>query len=136
MRAYNEYRATSEGTTTAGGFGIPVFIDPSIIMTAQGSGNPFLEIARQVDVNTNVWKGVSSAGVTWSFDAEGVGGLRTTRPTLAQPIVQVYMARGFIPYSIEVGQDYPGFADEMPTLLGVRLRRAAGAQVHDRVGYG
>src|SRR5207253_5825674 len=24
----------------------------------------------------------------------------------------------FIPYSIEVGQDYPGFADEMATLLG------------------
>ena len=29
----------------------------------------------------------------------------------------VYMARGFIPYSIEVGQDYPGFAIEMSTLL-------------------
>jgi len=27
------------------------------------------------------------------------------------------MARGFIPYSIEVGQDYPGFADEMSQLL-------------------
>jgi len=29
----------------------------------------------------------------------------------------VHMARGFIPYSIEVGMDYPGFADEMSTLL-------------------
>jgi HK97 family phage major capsid protein len=38
-------------------------------------------------------------------------------PTLAQPTVPVYMARGFIPYSIELGQDYPGFADEMATLL-------------------
>ena len=27
------------------------------------------------------------------------------------------MARGFIPYSIEVGQDYPGFASEMSQLL-------------------
>jgi HK97 family phage major capsid protein len=27
------------------------------------------------------------------------------------------MARGFIPYSIEVGEDYPGFASEMSTLL-------------------
>jgi HK97 family phage major capsid protein len=27
------------------------------------------------------------------------------------------MARGFIPYSIEVGMDYPGFASEMQTLL-------------------
>jgi len=114
--AYNEYRAMSEGTTTAGGFGIPVFIDPSIILTAQGSGNPFLSLAKQVDVNTNIWKGVSSAGVSWAFQSEGVA-VTDNSPTLAQPTVQVYMARGFIPYSIEVGQDYPGFADEMQTLL-------------------
>jgi len=116
VRAYNEYRAASEGTTTAGGFGIPVFIDPSIIMTAQGSGNPFLSIARQVDVNTNAWKGVSSAGVSWSFDAEA-SAVSDDSPTLAQPIVTVFMARGFIPFSIEIGMDYPGFASEMQQLL-------------------
>jgi HK97 family phage major capsid protein len=113
---YNEYRAMSEGTTTAGGFGIPVFIDPSIILTAQESGNPFLQLARQVDINTNAWKGVSSAGVSWSFDAEA-SAVSDDSPTLAQPSVQVYMARGFIPYSIEVSQDYPSFAAEMATLL-------------------
>jgi HK97 family phage major capsid protein len=116
IRAFNEYRAASEGTTTAGGFGIPVFIDPSIIMTAQGSGNPFLQLARQVDVNTNIWKGVSSAGVTWSFDAEAAA-VSDDMATLAQPTVTVFMARGFIPFSIEIGQDYPGFASEMQTLL-------------------
>lgn len=116
VRAYQEYRAASEGTTTAGGFGIPVFIDPSIIMTAQGSGNPFLQLCRQVDVNTNVWKGVSSAGVTWSFDSEAAA-VSDDMATLAQPMVTVFMARGFIPFSIEVGQDYPGFASEMQTLL-------------------
>lgn len=116
VRAWEEYRAMSEGTTTAGGFGIPVLIDPSIILTAQGSGNPFLTLARQVDVNTNKWKGVSSAGVSWSFDAEAAE-VSDDSPTLAQPEVDVFMARGFIPYSIEVGQDYPGFADEMQTLL-------------------
>jgi HK97 family phage major capsid protein len=93
-----------------------VFIDPSIIMTAQGSDNPFLQIARQVDVNTNAWKGVNSAGVTWSFDAENVE-VSDDSPTLAQPTVTVFMARGFIPYSIELGQDYPSFAAEMSTLL-------------------
>src|SRR6185369_6141260 len=116
MQVWDEYRTMSEGTTTAGGFGIPVFIDPSIIMTAQGSGNPFLQIARQVDVNTNAWKGVNSAGVSWSFDAENAE-VSDDSPTLAQPTVNVFMARGFIPYSIEVGQDYPSFASEMSTLL-------------------
>lgn len=117
IQAWEEYRAMSEGTTSAGGFGIPVFIDPSIILTAQGSGNPFLQIARQVQVNTNAWKGVSSAGVSWSFDAES-SAVSDDSPTLAQPSVSVFMARGFIPYSIELGQDYPGFADEMAMLLG------------------
>jgi HK97 family phage major capsid protein len=85
-------------------------------MTAQGSGNPFLSICKQVDVNTNTWKGVSSAGVSWSFDAEGVE-VSDDAPTLAQPTVPVNMARGLIPYSIEIGQDYPAFASEMSTLL-------------------
>lgn len=116
MMAWDEYRAGSEGTTTAGGFGIPVFIDPSIILTAQGSANPFLTLARQVDVNTNVWKGVSSAGVTWAFQTEA-SPATDNMATLAQPMVSVFMARGFIPYSIELGQDYPGFANEMQTLL-------------------
>lgn len=116
MQVWGEYRAASEGTTTAGGFGIPVFIDPSIILTAQGSDNPFLQIARQVDVNTNAWKGISSAGVTWSFDSEAAA-VSDDAATLAQPAVSVFMARGNIPFSIEVGQDYPGFAQEMQTLL-------------------
>lgn len=115
MRAFDEYRAASS-TSAAGGYGVPVFIDPSIIMTAQGSGNPFLQIAKQVDVNTNAWKGVSSAGVSWSFDAEGVEA-SDDAPTLAQPTVSIYTARGLIPYSIEIGEDYPGFASEMSTLL-------------------
>lgn len=115
--AWEEYRAMSEGTNSAGGYGVPVFIDPSIIMTAQGSGNPFLQVARQVNVTTNAWKGVSSAGVSWSFDAEA-SAVSDDSPTLAQPVVNVYMARGFLPFSIELGQDYPGFADEMATLLG------------------
>jgi len=116
MRSWEEYRAASEGTGSAGGYGIPVFIDPSIILTAQGSGNPFLDIARTVDVNTNAWKGVTSAGVSWSFDAEG-SAVSDDAVTLAQPTVTVFMARGFIPFSIELGQDYPSFAEEMATLL-------------------
>jgi len=116
MQRWNEYRAASEGLTTAGGFGIPVFIDPSIILTAQGSANPFLQLCATKDVNTNVWKGVSSAGVSWSFDQEA-SEVSDDTPTLAQPSVTVFMARGFIPFSIEIGQDYPGFQNEMGSLL-------------------
>ena len=116
VQAWNEFRAMADFTTTAGGFGIPVFIDPSIILTAMGSGNPFLSISKQVSINTTVWKGVSSAGVTWAFQTEGAVATDNS-PVLAQPSVAVHMARGFIPFSIEVQSDYPSFASEMSTLL-------------------
>ena len=116
VQAWYEFRAMGDYSTSAGGFGIPVFIDPSIILTAQESGNPFLSIAKQVTVNTTQWKGVSSAGVTWAFQTEAAAAADNS-PSLAQPTVSVHMARGFIPYSIEVGMDYPSFASEMSTLL-------------------
>ncbi len=117
MLRYEEYRAQSEGTTTAGGFAIPVFIDPSIILTDQETDNPFLRICRQETVTTNAWKGVSGAGVVWSFDTEA-SAVSDDSITIAQPSVTIFMARGFIPYSIEIGEDWPGFQAEMGRLLG------------------
>ena len=53
----------------------------------------------------------------WHYDAEA-SVVSDDTPTFLQPAIPVFTARGFIPYSIEVGQDYPGFADEMSMLLG------------------
>lgn len=120
-RAIDEYRrfeerAMSEGSTTSGGFGVPVLIDPTIILTGQESLSPIRRISRAISITTQTWKGVSSAGVTWSFDAEAAE-VSDDSPTLAQPSIPTQMARGFIPYSIEVGEDYPGFADQMGELF-------------------
>ena len=115
-RALDEFRAMSEGTDTAGGFGVPVLIDPSIILTSGAAAAPVLDLARVVTITTDEWKGVSSAGVTWSYDTEGAE-VSDDAPTVAQPTVPVYSARGFIPYSVEVGDDYPSFAAEMRRLL-------------------
>ena len=118
MLRYEEYRAQSEGTTTLGGFAVPVFIDPSAILTDAETDNPFLNpgVARQVQVTTNKWQGVSGAAVSWSFDAEAAA-VSDDSVTIAQPSVDVFTARGFIPYSIEIGEDWPGFQAEMARLL-------------------
>lgn len=113
---FTEFRAMDEGATTHGGFAVPVFIDPTVILTDQETDNPFLRLAEVKDVNTNVWKGVSAAGVAWSFDSEA-SEVSDDAITVAQPSVTVNMARGFIPFSIEVGQDWPGFQSEMARLL-------------------
>lgn len=117
VQAVQEWRAMSIGTPGAGGYGVPVLIDPTIILTAQGSPNDILSLARVETITTDSWKGVSSAGVSWSFKAEAAPATDNA-PTLAQPEVNTHRADGYVPYSIEVGQDYPGFAAEMATLLG------------------
>lgn len=114
--ALNEFRASALSPDSAGGFGVPVLIDPTIILTSGAADAPILNLARIVTITTDAWKGVSSAGVSWSYDAEA-SEVSDDAPTLAQPSIDVYTARGFIPYSIEVGQDYPGFAEEMRRLL-------------------
>jgi HK97 family phage major capsid protein len=115
-QAVNLFRAANEGTGSAGGFGIPVLIDPSIILSSGALEAPILSISRQVTITTDVWKGVSSAGVSWSYDSEA-SAVSDDTTTLSQPVINVYAARGYIPYSIELGQDYPGFADEMALVL-------------------
>jgi HK97 family phage major capsid protein len=115
-RAMAEFRSAALSPDSAGGFGVPVLIDPTIILTSQGSSNAVYNAARKVTITTDEWRGVSSAGVTWSWDGEAAA-VSNDAPTLAQPTVPVFKAQGFIPYSIEIGQDYPNFAGEMSRLL-------------------
>jgi HK97 family phage major capsid protein len=121
-RAWQKYmtgqRFTSEEervmslTTNSGGFGVPFQLDPTIILSSDGGINPFRQIARIEQINVDTWQGVSSAGVTASFDSE-LAEVSDDSMTLAQPTVSTEMARAYVPFSIEVGMDYPGFANEV-----------------------
>lgn len=112
----NIKRALSIGTDASGGFAVPVLIDPTIILTGQGTPNDILRLARVETITNDEWRGVSSAGVSWSFHAEATAATDNS-PTIAQPNVVTRRADGFIPFSIEVGQDWPGFATAMSDLL-------------------
>lgn len=116
-RALTEAREMNITTAGDGGYGVPVFIDPTIILTDQESGNPFRLIADFRTITTSDWKGVSAAGVTWAFETESAAA-NDISPTLAQPAIHAHKAQGFIPFTIEVGMDYPNFAAEMARLLG------------------
>lgn len=112
----HEFRAYMSLTDANGGFGVPILIDPTVIVTSGASDVPLLRVSRIEAITNDEWKGVSSAGVTWSFDAEATE-VSDDSPTLAQPTVKAEKAQGFIAYSIEIGEDYPGFAAEMARLL-------------------
>jgi HK97 family phage major capsid protein len=111
-----EARAMSITTTTTGGYGIPVFIDPTIMITDQGSTNPFWSIANVKTITNADWKGVSAAGVTMAFETEAAAANDLT-PTLDQPVVHAHKIQGAIPFSIEVEMDYPEFASEVGNIL-------------------
>ena len=109
-------RAMGEGLGTSGAFGVPTMVDPSIVLTSQGSANPFRRVARVTQTTTNKVTGVSSAGVASGWGNE-FAVATDNAPTLAQPTWTVDKAHCWIPFSIEVEADYPDFRAEMIALL-------------------
>jgi HK97 family phage major capsid protein len=103
-------------TTTAGGFAVPFTLDSTIILTNDGAANPIRQIARVVQITTDDWNGISSAGVTASYDAEAAE-VSDDAPTLAQPSITTRQARAFVPFSIQIGQDWPGMEADVRMMI-------------------
>jgi HK97 family phage major capsid protein len=103
-------------TGASGGFAVPFTLDPTIIPTSNHAVNPFRAIARVEQIVTDDWNGVTSAGVSASWDAEGAE-VSDDSPTLAQPSVSVHKAAAFVPFSIEIGQDWSGLQAEMAAAI-------------------
>ena len=110
-----EQRAMSL-TDTAGGFLVPFQLDPAVIITSDGTFNEIRKIARKVIATGDVWNGVSSGAVSWSFDAES-SEVSDDATTFAQPAISIYTARGFVPISHEALMDEQNVAQEVGRLL-------------------
>lgn len=111
-----EQRALAVGAGSTGGFAVPFQLDPTIILTNNGSVNPLRQISRVEMIVGKEWDGVTSAGVTVSRAAESAEA-GDNSPTLAQPTVKTERVQGFIPYSVEVDQDWGALQSEMTRLL-------------------
>lgn len=103
-------------TGAAGGLAVPFDLDPTIIATSNGVVNPIRKLARIVTTSVDTWRGVSSGAITASYEAEAT---ETTdnSPTLAQPEISTERAQAFIPFSIEIGQDWPSMQRDLLALL-------------------
>lgn len=110
-----EQRAMST-TDTAGGYLIPLTLDPSVQLTSNGSINPLRQIARVVQTTTDTWNGVTSAGVTAEWTAEAAE-MADASPTLASPSIPVHKGDAFVPFSFEVEGDAVNFLGELAKLL-------------------
>ncbi|WP_129305525.1 phage major capsid protein [Streptomyces sp. L2] len=112
----SEQRAMAENTGSSGGYLLPLSLDPTVILTSDGSTNPLRRIARVVQTVSSEWRGVTSAGTTAEWLGEGVEAADAS-PALASPAVPVYKASAFTPYSFEVGGDALGFIQSLQMIL-------------------
>lgn len=103
-------------TDSAGGYLVPFQLDPTVIITANGSTNEIRQAARSVVATGDVWNGVSAGEVTWSFQAEASEATDGS-PTFAQPSIPNYKMDGFVPISIEALQDEANVTTEVANLL-------------------
>jgi len=110
-----EQRAMSL-TDNAGGYLVPFQLDPTVIITSDGSINDIRSSARTVVATGDVWNGVSSGAVSWSWDGEGVE-VSDDSTTFGQPTVPIHKAQGFVPISIEAFEDAANVTQEVGKLL-------------------
>jgi HK97 family phage major capsid protein len=103
-------------TDAEGGFLVPFQLDPSVIITSDGSLNEIRQIARVVQATGDVWNGVSAGATAWSWDAEAAE-VSDDASTFAQPAVTIHKAQGFIPISIEALADEANVSQEIGRLL-------------------
>lgn len=103
-------------TNTAGGYAVPFTIDPTIINTSNGAVNPYRAISRVTQIAGTTWQGLTSAGVTATRRSEA-DEAADNAPTLAQPSVTVQRVDAFVPFSIEIGQDWQGMQGDLATMI-------------------
>jgi HK97 family phage major capsid protein len=114
--AAEEVRAALSTTDANGGYAIPFTLDPTLILTNDGTVNPVRQLARNVTVVTDNWNGLTSAGVTASWDGQQAE-VSDDSPTFGQPSITPKKAQAFVQGTIEITQDYPGLVGDLQMLF-------------------
>lgn len=117
-----ERAATLGGTA---GYAVPAPIDTTIIDTGSHSTNPFRQISTIKKITGTYWTGVSSAGVTASWDAESAE-VSDDAPTLAQPQIPTFKGAAFVPFSLEA-EDWSNIAGDVARMIAVAKDDLEGA---------
>ena len=115
VRVQESQRALGIGSL-GGNYPVPTVLDPTIMLTSDGALNPIRQVANVRTVVGNHWTGVSSAGITASYDPE-FAEVSDDTPTLAQPTADLEMARAWVEFSVETGEDWSAAQQELGKLL-------------------
>ena len=91
-------------------------LDPTIVLTSNGSTNPYRQLASVKQTTSNAWQGVNSAGVTAALLAEATAASDAS-PTIGQ--IQIFPQKfaAWVFGSFEELGD-TNFGDQLPGLIG------------------
>lgn len=103
-------------TAAAGGYAVPVELDPTLMPTSNLAINPFRAISNVKQIAVDTFNGVTAGAVTAAYGAEATP-TTDSSPTLGQVVISTERCSCFIPFSIEIGQDWGGLQTEMARLL-------------------
>lgn len=123
----NEMRGLGLGSQ-GGAYQVPLSLDPSVILTNAGAANPLREISRIVQITTDSWHGVNSAGATAEWKAEAVE-IADGSPTYTAPDITAHAYDVFSPFSFEVEMDALNFIKELQRVI------ADAAGIHTGLAY-
>jgi HK97 family phage major capsid protein len=118
--------ALIEDSGTGGMYLLPLVLDSQIMITNAGSANPWRRVCRNVTTTAKAWNGVTSAGTTANWVAEGVAVTDTT-PTIGQLVISPFKESVWMMASFEETADTQ-IAQQVPALLADgfdRLEEAA-----------
>ncbi|MGA1076723.1 MAG: phage major capsid protein, partial [Ilumatobacteraceae bacterium] len=121
--------ALSTVTNANGNFLVPTHLDPTVILSNDGSSNNIRAISRVVTLTRpgdTSWQGITSAGVTASFDAQ-LTEVSAASPPFSQPSIAVHKAQAFVMASIEATEDIAGLQTEILTMFADARDRLEGA---------
>ncbi len=109
-------RAMAEATLSAGGYALPITVDPTLNLLSNGAINPVRQLATVRTISTLELRLIGTDGVTAAYAAEGTEASDNS-PTLAQPDLFVERAQAFVPFSFEIGMDWTSLQQELMALF-------------------
>jgi HK97 family phage major capsid protein len=113
-----EERAMTGGTGASGGFFVPIYIDPTMIITGAGSTNPFrlMSTVKNIGPAFGGWYGATAAQVTAAWTGEGAVAPDNT-PTVTQPNIPIWMAEASVTASFAAFEDIADLASDVAGLF-------------------
>lgn len=99
-----------------GGYLLPYFLDPTIVITTDGTTNPYRRLASVKQITTNAYHGVNSAGVQAAYLDESATAGTAAYQGVGQINVYVKKAAAWIYGTLEANED-TNFAEQLPRLL-------------------